>query len=143
VQTKQCVECGAGFVAVGNHKTCGAECGADLHRRSGRRGSHTWHETRSPEQRQYHAEYAKAWRLRTKYGMEPADYARMLNEQGGVCAICSAVDRVPGRALSVDHDHTTGRVRGLLCTTCNSGVGQFYDDPALLEAAIRYLGTNG
>lgn len=73
--------------------------------------------------------------LRT-YGITPDDYAEMLARQGGVCAICrqpetraSRRSRRPGR-LSVDHDHQTGRVRGLLCHKCNMLIGNFGDSPA-------------
>jgi len=61
----------------------------------------------------------------------------MSDDQEGLCAIC----RGPSgrRALGVDHDHTTGAVRGLLCSTCNSGLGGFRDNAALLIEAIVYL----
>ena len=74
------------------------------------------------------------------YGMEWDDYIAMIDLQGNKCAICGTSD--PGRGhvnLSVDHDHATGKVRGLLCHPCNVGIGSFRDDPALLSAAIRYL----
>lgn len=73
-----------------------------------------------------------------RYGLAVGQYEQMLTEQGSVCLIC----RRPcprGGELSVDHDHATGRVRGLLCQNCNSGLGMFQDDPALLGAAIDYL----
>jgi hypothetical protein len=66
------------------------------------------------------------------------EYNAMLAEQGGVCAVCS---RPPtsGISLHVDHDHATGRIRGLLCFRCNNALGDLEDDPALLRAAARYL----
>lgn len=67
----------------------------------------------------------------------------MLSEQGGVCAVClkleTAVYRGKVKALSVDHDHLTDRVRGLLCAACNRMLGQAYDDPDILEAGAAYL----
>lgn len=72
-----------------------------------------------------------------KYGLTLEGYEVLLNAQGGRCAICRGVD--VGRSLAVDHDHATGRVRGLLCVTCNTGLGSFKDDTQLLELAKLYL----
>lgn len=73
-----------------------------------------------------------------KYGITVEDYVRMLVEQNGRCAIC--LSEYPGpNAFHVDHDHATGKVRGLLCTRCNPGLGYFRDDPELLARAIEYL----
>ncbi len=67
----------------------------------------------------------------------------MLAAQGGVCAICHQPERVEWRgkirALNVDHDHSTGRVRGLLCNVCNHVLGAFGDDPERFRTAISYL----
>ena len=60
----------------------------------------------------------------------------MLADQDGKCAICTKP--FPGR-IAIDHDHRTGRVRGLLCTSCNTGIGKLGDDPELLLRAISYL----
>lgn len=65
------------------------------------------------------------------------EYRALLEQQGGVCAICAQPD--PKRELSVDHCHETGRVRGLLCQSCNWGIGLLKDDPTLIEAALNYL----
>ena len=74
-----------------------------------------------------------------KYGLTPETFDAMLVAQGGGCAICGTLV-VPVRgSFCVDHDHATGRVRGLLCVECNSGLGQFKDDRALLRASIDYL----
>lgn len=84
---------------------------------------------------------------RQVYGLAEGEFERMLADQGGVCAICggeeTSTDRRSGkvRRLFVDHDHDTGRVRGLLCQRCNFGVGQFRDDPTLLQRAIDYLNS--
>lgn len=79
-----------------------------------------------------------------QFGATPNDYDRLLMEQEGRCAICGSTE--PGRkgitAFSFDHDHEANVARGLLCWTCNVGLGSFMDDPALLLAAIRYLETH-
>ena len=79
--------------------------------------------------------YDRARWLR-RYGLSLADYDAMLARQGGVCGICK---RQSGIRLCVDHCHATGRVRGLLCRTCNSGLGFYQDDPRLTRAATAYL----
>lgn len=74
------------------------------------------------------------------YGLTLEDYDAIFRAQGGVCAICSEKCR-QNALLSVDHDHSTGAVRGLLCHTCNTGLGMFSDDPDILRKAIEYLGN--
>lgn len=77
-----------------------------------------------------------------KYGLEPGEYDRILERQGGGCAICKQ-PCARERRLSVDHCHSTGRVRGLLCQNCNAAIGMFKDDTALLFRAIDYLTGGG
>ncbi len=76
--------------------------------------------------------------LKRRFGLTLEQYDDMLRSQGGGCALCKRPAR-PGKALHVDHDHETGRVRGLLCFTCNNALGDFEDEPARLRAAIAYL----
>jgi Autographiviridae endonuclease VII len=71
-----------------------------------------------------------------KYGMSLRDYEEKFKRQDGRCAICSKEEI--GRMLSVDHDHATGRVRGLLCTRCNLALG-LIEDKGFIENAQRYL----
>lgn len=72
------------------------------------------------------------------YGIDPVEYERLLSKQNGLCAICQ--QRCShGKNLSVDHYHLTGEVRGLLCCECNTGLGKFRDNPALLRQAAHYL----
>lgn len=71
------------------------------------------------------------------YGITPEDYTKKWNAQGGVCNICGGDNEI--RALAVDHCHTTGRIRGLLCDTCNVMLGCAKDKPALLLRAAQYL----
>lgn len=78
-----------------------------------------------------------------RYGISEEEYQALFNQQEGRCFICNQQEtRRRGSTvfeLSVDHCHETGRVRGLLCHNCNVGLGQFKDDPRLLEEAITYL----
>jgi hypothetical protein len=72
--------------------------------------------------------------LMKKYGLTPEDFGAMMKAQGGMCAICKTA---PG--AHIDHDHSTGKIRGILCINCNQGIGKLLDDIATLESAIQYL----
>lgn len=76
--------------------------------------------------------------LRRTFNMEPEAYSALLAEQGGACRICR---RPPAqkRRLEVDHSHSTGKIRGLLCGNCNRGLGLFQDSPTILRLAADYL----
>ena len=76
-------------------------------------------------------------RLMKSYGIGLRDYDMMLVSQEGGCLICG--EAPVGQNLVVDHDHKTGKVRGLLCSNCNLGLGHFLDRPDLLKAAANYL----
>lgn len=82
--------------------------------------------------------------LLKRYGVSVEDYNRMLVVQDGKCAICRSES--PGQKgvafFIVDHDHTTGKVRGLLCAYCNKGIGRFKDSPDLLRQAACYLDSS-
>lgn len=116
----------------------------------------------TPEYREAHAAYAREYRLKhpekrrgyvrksydknyggrllSKYGIDMAEFDRMLAAQGGVCAICGGLSG--GRRFHVDHDHTTGAVRGLLCSSCNTAIGHLGDDPNRVAAAATYLASH-
>lgn len=86
--------------------------------------------------RAYHWAYA----LKRFYGLSPAEYDAILARQNGVCAICFADGAGYGNGkLHVDHDHGTGKIRGLLCGHCNRGIGLFFDRPDVVARAAKYL----
>src|SRR5882672_6633830 len=90
--------------------------------------------------RRYDATHPKAWKdyvLRATYGITLEQYNQILADQGGVCAICGGPPKK--RDLEVDHDHATGRVRGLLCHGCNVGIGFLCDSADLALRAAAYL----
>lgn len=72
------------------------------------------------------------------YGITQQDYSLLLNSQNGVCAICKKLPSIL-RRLDVDHNHETRKVRGLLCSPCNQGIGLFKEDISLLQRAEIYL----
>jgi uncharacterized protein YmfQ (DUF2313 family) len=79
-----------------------------------------------------------AWRLKSTFGITVEEYRALFKAQGGVCAICNT-DTPTGYNWHVDHCHTTGKVRGILCSKCNQGLGLFNDKENLLERAASYL----
>lgn len=76
----------------------------------------------------------RAWDLKRNYGMTTEDYDSLYKAQNGRCAICECKCQ-----LVVDHDHNTGDVRGLLCSTCNVGLGMLKEDPQIATSLVRYL----
>ena len=90
-----------------------------------------------------HYNYRREKLLVSKYGITSEDFQRMLDTQGGGCAICGVVRNRVGNNLFVDHCHTGGHNRGLLCYHCNTMLGMAFDDPDILRKAIDYLGSNG
>lgn len=78
---------------------------------------------------------SSAIKLKSKYGLTPAQWDVLLVVQAGRCALCAK----PLHRPCVDHDHTTGVVRGLLCDNCNTGLGKFQDDSVALRAAAVYV----
>ena len=78
-------------------------------------------------------------RVFQKYDISQDDWLKMFYVQGGRCALCSTHQSEMKRALSVDHCHTTGEVRGLLCTRCNQALGLLREDANILRKAANYL----
>lgn len=95
-----CVEEGCGRPRCGRHIYCGVHKG----------------------RRQYDPAAKRRVHLKHRYGISPEQFDEMLRRQRGRCCLCGAEHKA-GKALVVDHDHITGRVRGLLCRLCNTAVG--------------------
>lgn len=87
----------------------------------------------------------KDYQLRHKYGITLAEYIELLEKQEHRCAVCDCMDGsdkhngLRTKQLSIDHDHQTGIIRGLLCNDCNRAIGQMQDSSVLLRKAAEYL----
>ena len=162
-----CVVCGNVVQSLaGRAKTCSRECGirwANVQKQERRRAEWNATEHRCPQcgeafptDRRAGSVYCSPeckkkamdarWRERSPhymrrylYGVTPEQTAAMLAAQANRCAICEAEFGSGRNAVHMDHDHTTGKVRALLCGPCNNGLGLFKDDPARLRAAAAYL----
>ena len=108
-----------------------------------------------PEYKDYYKKYHKKYQatdkyklaskkaaLKRYYGITLDEHNKLLISQNSNCAICSKNQSTLRRGLVVDHDHKTGKVRGLLCDACNHGIGNFQDNQANLTSAIGYLKKN-
>lgn len=78
------------------------------------------------------------WNL-AKYGVSADQFEELVVLQDGKCAVCGGKPNGGKKRLCVDHNHTTGKLRGLLCDCCNRGLGLLKDNPNILEKAIAYL----
>jgi hypothetical protein len=74
-----------------------------------------------------------------KYGLTPEDKQAVFEKQKGKCPICTGLLRTGRTGMQVDHEHASGRVRGLLCAHCNLMLGDFQESPTRFEAAVHYL----
>jgi len=78
----------------------------------------------------------RIWKLKTQYGLTLEQYTYMVKQVNYRCQICGIK---PKNILDIDHDHNTGRIRGLLCRHCNHGLGKFNDNIELIKKALEYL----
>lgn len=87
----------------------------------------------------------KKWvrNLKLQYGITESEYADILDSQNGLCAICGTSEKDSPKRFAVDHNHETGEVRGVLCSSCNLGIGNLGDSPDRLYSAMRYLIERG
>jgi 5-methylcytosine-specific restriction endonuclease McrA len=97
-----------------------------------RKSKKEWNDAHKEEMK----EYQKIYNLKSNYGISVEEYENLLAKQNGKCAICG---NLFVKTPYVDHDHITGKVRGLLCHQCNSGLGYFKDNLELLNKAVNYL----
>jgi Autographiviridae endonuclease VII len=85
------------------------------------------------------------WRLKNKFGISVEEFSAVLQRQRDACAICgrevvvAPAGRGARNSACIDHNHSTGKVRGILCQSCNTAIGLFGDDPAVLFRAAQYL----
>jgi Recombination endonuclease VII len=84
----------------------------------------------------------KFYFLKFLYGLTLDGYHALLEKQNEQCAICRKTLEPLSKSTHVDHNHRTKKVRGLLCGTCNIGIGAFYESPAALREAATYLEEN-
>ena len=95
------------------------------------------------EARKRYLSYTMVYSLKRRYGIDAQTFLRLASHQDGKCAICQAPlkknTKTNHNNTHIDHDHKTGKVRGLLCGNCNNGLGRFQDDITLLQAAVVYL----
>lgn len=136
-RARTCRTCGIEFEGAYNSTAC-KECRAATKRRATDafrdRNPNYWREWSAVNQNRH-------TRIKQQYGLTEAQWYAMRDAQGGGCAICGRAEGWKANAgmLVVDHCHSTGRVRGLLCPSCNRGLGQFEDEPARLIAAAAYV----
>jgi hypothetical protein len=122
------------------HKTCNAQgnpicskCGSSENVVADRTNGTLCRRCKTEKDRKFTLKYS---------GSNEAEYQNLLRIQGGKCAICGKVPE-SDRRLALDHCHTTGQFRGLLCFSCNTALGHLNDDPEVVAAAYRYLVEGG
>jgi Recombination endonuclease VII len=106
-----------------------------------------WRASRTPEElsaygQEAYRRYRRAHHLKNKFDITEEQYDEMLAAQNRKCALCDRTDS-PTKRLAVDHNHTTGKVRALLCDRCNRGIGFLDEDTTRLRAAANYLERHG
>ena len=148
---KPCKICGQTERYLSGHHNCVSCSKKNSQRRLKEGKPQKWAKDNAEKINEYHRAKYKSLtpeekRIRNRkqqlaiYGLTLEDYDAMLLEQNGGCAICSKEETISGKGvLSVDHDHKSGKVRGLLCDTCNRGLGHFFDNTEYLTNAVLYL----
>lgn len=96
-------------------------------------------EKKRKEYRANNPNYMRNYWIKREYGVDLQWYENELLKQNGCCAICGTKEPGKNRPFSIDHDHNTDEIRGLLCIACNTGLGAFMDSKEILLKAIEYL----
>lgn len=135
--------------AKNKEKVAGAK---KIYRNKNRERIAEWSRNYYASNKEYYSKYRqdnirkrKSTRLIREYKITIEDYEKLLLEQGGVCAICKKSETIIEkstnviRPLAVDHDHKTGKIRGLLCGRCNQAIGLIHDCPVTAKAMSDYL----
>lgn len=136
---KQCTKCGETKTLSDFYKDSRRKNGATSWCRS------CWKAYEAARREKLGVRGRKDRKLKYLYGMSINEYSQLLKSQNNVCAVCGGKETVINnksaklQKLSVDHDHATGKVRGLLCTACNKALGLLNDNPDVLEKARIYL----
>lgn len=92
----------------------------------------------------YNPKAERKAQIKYKYGLSVERFQDLWQQQDGKCAICNkALSLTEKRGHAIDHNHETGEVRGLLCNSCNTGIGLLQDSETVLSSAIMYLRNNG
>lgn len=97
---------------------------------------------RYKENKQWFFDNNKKYVLKKKYKLSLEEYQRMFDLQEGLCFLCKQKGE-DNRLLCIDHNHNNGKIRSLLCGSCNRGLGLFKDNPNLLERAAEYIRAHG
>ena len=143
---KRCCYCGEKKSSTDFYKRSGRKCGLQSHciectKKKNKEWLQENREYKLKKSRAHYRENKDYWKdtkLRYHYGIGFDRYSQMLEDQGGVCAICGGLDK-SGKDLAVDHNHSSGVVRGLLCSACNTAIGSACEDIQILEKMIAYL----
>lgn len=91
---------------------------------------------KQPPERKY-GEFRKNRNLRYIYGIDLIEFNNMLNNQKGKCYLCETM--ISGKRAHLDHNHTTGKIRKVLCSNCNTGIGLLKESPDFFKKCIKYL----
>lgn len=126
----KCEICGNGFIP----KTIRSKC---CSRKCRRKRNHNRH--KNTEKYKKYVKGKKRRALIRSYDISVEEYNNMFTEQNGKCKICGIHQSTIGKSLSIDHNHYTGKVRGLICQKCNSILGLSNDSTEILLSCIEYL----
>lgn len=85
------------------------------------------------------SERRREYLVNRNFGLSSKEYSNLKEQHNNSCAICDISFKTLGKRLSIDHDHSTGKIRGLLCPKCNTALGLLRDDIKLLEKMLKYL----
>lgn len=134
-----CTECGKPIEGRADKKQCSSLCKGRARAKS---------EARIAWKQEHQSRYNRYWRAMREFGLTEEQLVAMYEAQNGHCAICGREaalltetpgDRSAEQTICIDHNHSTGKVRGILCGKCNRAIGMLNEDIGLLRSAIAYL----